>query len=87
MRARAVDWVRGRRSADPGVRGAFFSGSAVGLPAAAEAPAPEVALRPGFESALADLGWCRRRRADAVLAWLPGRGAVADAIRVAGVAG
>ncbi|MBQ0893361.1 hypothetical protein KBX37_09665 [Micromonospora sp. U56] len=27
----AVDWVRERMSADPGVRGAFFSGSTVGL--------------------------------------------------------
>ncbi|MEU4716818.1 hypothetical protein AB0F73_24645 [Micromonospora purpureochromogenes] len=58
---------------------------------AADAPAREVALRPRFESALADLGVVsavdRRRRADAVLAWLPGWWAVADAIRAGGVAG
>ena len=58
---------------------------------AADAPEREVVVRPAFEAALADLGVAsvadRRRRADEVLAALPGWCAVADAMvrgRVAG---
>ncbi len=38
-RAVAVDWVRERARRDPGIRGAFFSGSTVGLPDEAVLPA------------------------------------------------
>lgn len=58
---------------------------------AADAPGRERVLRPAFEAAVADLGVAsaadRRRRADAVLAALPGWQAVADVIAGRGVAG
>ncbi|SCG71663.1 hypothetical protein [Micromonospora inositola] len=58
---------------------------------AADAPGREVALRPAFEAAVADLGVAsaaqRRRRADEVVASLPGWWAVAGAIGGWDVAG
>ncbi|MEH0844622.1 hypothetical protein V6U81_19750 [Micromonospora sp. CPCC 205711] len=58
---------------------------------AADAPAREVALRPAFVAALADVGAVgaadRRRRVDVVLGWLPRWWEVADAIRCRDVAG